>query len=236
MINVDVVILSKATNNVLITNTINCVDSLIKSDPSINFKILVIESSNYPWNELSTKVKIINTDIPFNYNKFMNDGLKLGNSEWCLICNNDLEFKAHAILKMIQYNYDSMSPKCPLTATQKHFNGVHKGIRTAKELSGWCILIKRKTFEQIGGLDEDFSFWFADDSYMMQLLQHNIDHYLIATSEVLHLCGGSSTLKTLNKSTIDAYTTKCIKTFNEKYKRNKFGLNPEYDINESKFK
>ena len=33
-----------------------------------------------------------------------------------------------------------------------------------KDLSGWAFMMKRDLWNQIGGLDNDFDFWFADNS------------------------------------------------------------------------
>ena len=38
----------------------------------------------------------------------------------------------------------------------------------------------------IGEFDEKFKFWYQDNDYAMNLMKHNIPHYLINTSKVRH--------------------------------------------------
>lgn len=222
-VDVDVVILSKAINSKLIGMTVHTVNSLIKSDPTIKFNIILIESSLYAWPELYDKVNLINLEAPFNYNEFMNHGLSLGNADWCLICNNDLDFKSNAISNMIKYGYDSMSAKCQNSPKTKSFNKTELGYEVGKHITGWCILFKREVWNRIGKLDICVNFWCSDNVYAEQLKQYNIKHYYIHTSIINHL-GSSNTLNEQDVLTYNELTKNQVKIFNKKYGQNLFNL------------
>ena len=49
-----------------------------------------------------------------------------------------------------------MSPKCPKNPLQWNLNKIHLGFETNKHISGWCLFLKRHSWESIGGFDEDF--------------------------------------------------------------------------------
>lgn len=222
-VEVDVVILSKAINSKLIGMTINTINTLINSDLNINFNIVLIESSNYNWSSHKLPATILNITTPFNYNEFMNVGLRLNKSEWCLICNNDLEFKPGAISNMIKHNYDSMSAKCSYSPKTKSFNITESGYEVGKHVTGWCILFKRKVFNLINELDTCTTFWCSDNVYAEQLKQYNIKHYYIHTSIINHL-GSSNTLNEQDVLTYNELTKNQVKIFNKKYGKNLFNL------------
>ena len=215
---IDIVILSDAKTEELKNVTQRCINTLKGSESDI-FNIIVIESNpNVNWNEGT-----IHPDIPFNYNSYCNIGANAGTSEWICFCNNDLIFTKGWATELLKAGKESMSPKCPNNRLQNDMNEIHEGYQTAKHISGWCIFMKRNLWNQIGGLDEDFEFWCADDSYREQLIKHNVPHYLVGTSNVVHL--GSVTLKTVDSETKEKYTKHQAKKYNAKFGKNLFNLN-----------
>lgn len=194
--------------------------------------VLIIENTSFKWDFITKafEVNCINLIKEFNYNQFLNLGIKylnglylLEDNDYIACCNNDLIFDKDWT-KIVLHNYASMSPKCSITKTQQEFTKNTYGYRTAKELSGWAIILKFKTWNTIKGFDEDISFWCSDDSYRFQLNNHHIEHYLIPSSIVTHLDNGSNTLKTMIKQERDKLTIEQAKIFNKKYNQNLFGL------------
>ena len=91
------------------------------------------------------------------YNEALNRGAKKGNSDYIGFCNNDLIFLDDSIPYLIEalQQFDSVSPWCPKTHKQWWHNtepsGYQKGYTTGKIVAGWCIFVKRETWEKIGG-------------------------------------------------------------------------------------
>lgn len=240
-----IILLAYTTDENSFNLTYNALLSLKHSNYKGEIKsVLIIENSNFEWkfsDDYGFEVESLNLHQEFNYNRFLNLGIKWLNGKYLLkdndliaCCNNDLIFDKNWLI-INHYDYPSMSPKCSLTQSQKHFTKNTKGYRTAIFLAGWAIMLKYSTWLTIGGFDEDFPGWFADDSYAMQLIEHKIEHWLITDSIVNHINGGSNTLKTLDKTKFNEFTINLIQKFNIKYKRNKFNKNPEYQYNETKF-
>lgn len=221
MAKIDIVIISHAKNECLAAITRRCVESLIASEAEGYFNITVVESGKA---EETKGVRIIQPQADFNYNRYCNLGAKYGNCEWICFCNNDLIFHkgwASALIKFAgKNNIRSMSPKCDITKRQKNLNGVHNGYKTGLHISGWCIMMHRNLWTEIGGLDEDVLFWCSDDAYREQLKAINEPHYLVCDSVVTHLGGGSNTLNEMKDEIKQFLTTEQIKIYRNKYKTN----------------
>lgn len=211
---IDIVILSNAKNKDLEQTTINCIESIQKNTKDCN--IIVVEQNalaNYKCNlTWYTKEK-------FNYNQFANIGASLGSNEWICIANNDLIFIDNWLDELLKIDNPVLSPRCPDDKRQQNINVFEKGTQVGRHLSGWCFVVKRKVWEQIGGFDEDFSFWCADNSFVEQLIKIGIEPVVVEKSIVHHL--GSKTLKTVNNR--EELTRQQVIKFNRKYNKNLFG-------------
>jgi GT2 family glycosyltransferase len=198
--NIDIIILSYAKTDELKQTTLNCIESLLISEPTekIIFKTLVIESNKdlQPYQYPDTKT--IYPDAPFGYNRYMNIGIGATNNPYVCLCNNDLIFHFNWASELIAaFNkYPVLESANPYCATIDYDEKIKKGgnvIRRDKNLKvngilmGWCIFVKRSIFNKIGLLDEQFTFWYADNDYDMTLRKHGIKHALVKSSLVSHL-------------------------------------------------
>lgn len=216
---VDVIILSNAKTFELASLTAQTIDSLLKATPESKMRVFVLEQTeDVSWDLLDKRITTIYPDQEFNYNRFANIGASEGSSEWICIANNDLIFMDGWLDHLLEANHPIVSPKCPIDKRQKEiiFNTV--GDEVGKHLSGWCFMISRKLWKEIGGFDEDFSFWCADNSLMEQLKLIGILPMVVPLAKVEHL--GSRTLKTMDNR--DELTVQQVKKYNKKYGRNLF--------------
>jgi len=213
---VDIVILSTAKNDELYMTTVRCIQSIQQNTKDYN--ILVVEQNkNVNYNLLNVTTLKINE--PFNYNKFANFGASLGTNTHICIANNDLIFTPNWFEEILKANHPVCSPICPDDKRQKDVYQNEIGTQVGRNLSGWCFVLERKIWEKIGGFDEDFSFWCADNSFVEQLKAINILPMVVPTSKVYHL--GSKTLKTVSNR--DELTRQQAIKFNRKYNQNLFG-------------
>ena len=195
---IDIVIVSYAKDDYCKGLTENCIRSILASekDPETLFNIIVVESEpSVKWENLSGIVHTFESPIPYGYHKFLNFGRKKGNSSWVALCNNDLEFKDKwftniLIASEISPDVMSFSPICPKTqplyGIRENTGLLMEGYEIRKQISGWCIIQKRKIYDKIGDLDERFHHWFCDKDYAMELRKHKIKHLLVTNSIVVH--------------------------------------------------
>jgi GT2 family glycosyltransferase len=210
----EAIIISFAKDDKFRAVTQQAIDSLLTSQRNVKCIATVIESNKdcKPYDNANT----IYPDTPFGYNHYLNIGIKQSKAKYVALCNNDLLFTpgwADNITRGMElFEVQSASPLCPLFHGPKSihgFNGADPlfqsnkmllGYRVARHVAGWCIVAKREMLGQIGYLDEDFKFWYADNSYAAQIASKGIKHALVLNSVVHHLHGGSNTLNTESPS------------------------------------
>lgn len=214
----DVVILSNAKTEALKAMTQQTINTLRISERPGKFNIIVIEqtTATYP------RTQTIHMPGEFNYNKFANLGVRKGCAPIICIANNDLVFTRGWFTEMCKVKAKVMSPKNPGDKRQGNISLSEGGYEVGRHFSGWCFVMQRRIWEQIGGFDEDFPFWCADNATVEQLKAINISPVLIPNSVVKHLA--SETLKTLPKPEQNEITTAQVRKFNRKYNQNLFNL------------
>lgn len=200
MKHVDVVIISWAKNNELLQVCKNGLDSLFKSDNGdIAFHAYVVESNpdvnydeynQFKWMHSCTT---IHPEVPFGYHRYLNIGRRAGTSPYVVLCNSDLTYGKNWASKIVEImdehpRFLSASPWCPQTqgSGMQHIGTIFEGYNVRGELAGWCIFQQRKIYDILGELDEQFTFWYCDNDYSMELQKNNISHCLVPASVVNH--------------------------------------------------
>ena len=235
MKHVDVIIISWANNDELLQVTKDGLDSLFESEEDITFHAYVIESNkdaNYDEYNQSYRrhtTTTIHPTIPFGYHSYLNIGRREGNSPYVVLCNSDLTYEKGWASKIIEVmdahpRFLSASPWCPQTQGDNTSNAgnVFDGYRVRGELAGWCIFQQRKIYDILGELDEQFTFWFCDNDYSMELQKNKISHCLVADSVVNHHDGNlGKTGKTLTPEQQHEITNAQTSVFEKKWLNNK---------------
>lgn len=225
---IDIIILSYAKSEHHYNLTLNCIDSLAKAKYSNYFNITIVETNS----DVNYHVDTLHIDKPFNYNEFANIAARRMNSHFIGIFNNDVVFDHYWYSNLLKYYNDAELFSCsPISLTSntqhKYINSIFdiEGYEIGKHISGWAIVLTRKLFEFLGGLDTTCTFWCSDDAYAEQLKENKIPHYLLPKCVVNHVDGGSNTLRTFDEKTKDILTFEQAKKFNKKFNANKFNLN-----------
>jgi GT2 family glycosyltransferase len=197
---VDVIIISWAKDEELHQVTKRGLDTLFESSRGgVIYNAIVVESNtsiNYDEFNNTKYMHTCKTIYPkgeFNYNGYLNQGLKECNSEYVALCNSDLTYEfgwAEEIIKAMELfpEYISASPWCPEVHgnNESHIGKLYEGYEVRKELAGWCIFQQRKIYEVIEKLNEEVKFWFSDNILSDELELRNIGHILVPASVVHH--------------------------------------------------
>jgi len=219
---VDVVILSKASKYRDSVMTQQCIDSCIKGANGLPINIIVMEGGVGQYHSATTVPK----RGKFNYNGYANEGAGKGTAEWIMIANNDLEFTDGWLHNLLSADNDVVSPHEPTDIRQKGIIDNTKGFEIGRHFSGWCFMIKRKLWLEIGGFDTDVDFWFSDDVVVEQVKAIGITPMLVKESIVRH--AGSVTMKQLPETEQNDLKWRNCYIFNTKYNKNKFADHPSY--------
>jgi GT2 family glycosyltransferase len=221
---VDVIILSKATKYRDGMMTQKAIDTCIQGSNGLPVNIIVMEGGIGQYRNAATIPK----RAKFNYNQFANEGAALGKAEWIVIANNDLTFNDGWLHNLIAAGHQVVSPHEPNDARQKDITENTQGDVCGKHFSGWCFMISRKLWQDIGGFDTDVDFWCSDDVVIEQVKRAGVMPMVVKDSVVNHL--GSVTL---NKQPDDVQTEwkwRNVYIFNAKYGKNKFASHPAYRV------
>ena len=219
----DLVFISNAISHGAKSMTQNAINTAIKGANGLNVNCIVIESK--PNTSYSNAVTY-NAPLPFNYNAYLNFGAERGQADWILFCNNDLVFQNGWLHSLLSADYPLVSPISKRDKRQQNVNGNEIGWSCGRNLSGWCFMLSRDLWEKIGRLDQDFDFWFADNSLICQLKKLDIAPMLVPASRVDHL--GSFTFNSLPKPDREAKMWSKLDLFNQKYGESLFIDHPNY--------
>jgi hypothetical protein len=138
--------------------------------------------------------KTVHIPGSFNYAKCINYCLKNNiTSDWLVIQNNDTIAHPGAYDKMLEvhekYGYESLSPKSDIHAgDQIQIKEVQVGNKILREVSGFCIMVKRAVYDRFPGGKEDEQFWFLhiDCQYSMMLMKLGIKHAIVPQAIISH--------------------------------------------------
>jgi hypothetical protein len=218
----DIIFISNGENNFhKITQT--AVNSCVKGANGLKVNCIVVESKQ----GLTYKNASIHTPHgPFNYNAYLNQGAVLGSAPWIMFCNNDLLFKNGWLHALINADYPIVSSKCPNDIRQKDVTENETGWQCGRHLSGWAFMIKRELWEKIGRLDEDFDFWYADNSLIGQLKRIDLPPMIVPMSLVQHF--GSQTLRRKPVNERNDLMWSKLELYNQKYGENLFVDHPAF--------
>jgi GT2 family glycosyltransferase len=220
---VDVVILSKATDSRTVTMTQEAVNTCFYTTNGLPINIIVVENGgDYKYKNATT----IHKPGKFNYNGFANTAAALGSAEWIMIANNDLVFKDGWLHNLIAAGNDVVSPHEPNDLRQKGFIKNELGDECGRHFSGWCFMIKRKLWEDIGRFDEDVSFWCSDDVVIEQVKDKGVLPMIVLDAIVEHK--PSSTVSAMPARDQLDMKWGNIYIFNKKYGKEKFADHPDY--------
>lgn len=230
----DIIFLSNTVNIKQYGNTQRAINTLRLSEKDVDFNIIVVETNvDYLKQGFSYYgCKVITIDEEFNYNRFLNFGLKECINDWIIVANNDVIFTQNWFSKII--NFDKSNPGygmfCPyepnwhrdkkklsLTTGQlidgkKEF---YEGYRTSFEITGWCIVFKKDTLNRCSLFDERFKFWYQDNDLSMTLQSKGIKNALVTKSKVYHMV--SQSYDTIPSEKKKAMMEDQLKIFNEKW-------------------
>lgn len=213
----DMVILSNAKSEVFKNMTENAIKTALETSTGYRINIIVMEQND---NINYANATTIHYEGEFNYNAVANLGVLEGKAPYIMVANNDLIFKDNWLFYLLEADHNVVSPKCPKDGRQTKFTQNTKGFEVGRHFSGWCFMMKRTIWEEIGGLDEDFGFWFADNATVKQLEAKGYTPMIVPKSLVEHL--GSRTLTTLPAQKQNEYTRGLIEKFNKKYNEKQF--------------
>ena len=219
----DLIILSKARTYRDSLMTQKAIDTALNGANGLPINVIVIEQGVGDYHDAKT---VHRRNDKFNYNKFANDAAGMGTAEWIMVANSDLEFTNGWLHNLLSADNPVVSPHEPTDIRQKGIIENALGFEIGRYFSGWCFMIERKLWLEIGGFDDDVDFWFSDDVVVEQVKAVGVTPMLVKESIVRH--AGSMTMKQLPETEQNDLKWRNCFIFNTKYGKNKFNDHPSY--------
>ncbi|QBZ72700.1 glycosyltransferase [Gordonia phage GodonK] len=220
---VDVVVLSNASTQKLQQMTQHTIDTCLAGANGLSVNVIVMEQASV----IRYKDAVTHwTPDTFHYNRFANAGANTGSAEWIMIANNDLVFHDGWLHELLAAEHPVVSPHNPGDPRQRALYKNEVGTRNGRHFSGWCFMVKRELWKEIGGFDECVSFWCSDDVVIEQVKALDVHPMIVPKSVVKHL--GSVTLNDQGKP--DSLTWEQYHIYVNKYNVTEHDLlnNPRY--------
>jgi hypothetical protein len=206
----DLVIMSKATTPQLRDMTQRAIASARSGAAPRTLDVYVMEQMQVEYDGTVT----IYAPGRFNYNAFANHAAKQGDSPWIVFANNDLTFESGWLDVLLSVKHSVCSPQSP--GYHRHravWQPREQGWEVGRHLAGWCFMMKRSLWDSLGGLDETYPFYCADNAVMDQLRAKGIQPMLVRDSIVRH--GVSATLMREEREVADELTWASVHAYNQ---------------------
>jgi hypothetical protein len=223
MLDVDVIMPCYTANKALYEMTLNCLKSLKDSETNINFVPMILEScKTYDSAAFPYTCRWLLPNLEFNYNTFCNIGINSTRANWIVLSNNDVFYKKNWFTEILLEHIDNLPDVQSFSPWNEPFHSTrlsnkekyYLGYRISLEITGYCLVMKRKIFNKIKQLDDTCSFYYSDYLYADQLMKYNIKHALIPASKVIHY--ENQTLSTLSANRQAELTTEQHKLYTGK--------------------
>jgi GT2 family glycosyltransferase len=148
--------------------TKRCVESLLASSGDLEPRIIIVDDgSQQPYDARDfPNAEIVRNETNRGYTHATNRGIARALREQpdaILLTNNDIEFKSHAVARLVQNlgDYDLMGPLTRSVVLPDRF------LTSFIEFS--CVLIRTSVFRTIGGLDPRFvQGYYSDDDFCVR--------------------------------------------------------------------
>lgn len=195
-ISYDLIIVAKSSRDNLKRITQSCIDSA-RAEGDMN--VILVETSGFE-HQYRGVDQTLEYQGAFCYNRALNQGLEKAEGDVHILANNDIIF--HPGWSVIgQSMIDAGFPSaCVLSQDPRHRSYdrgdfIYPGYRVGYELVGWCIFVTKDCIKELEKLDESYDFWYSDNMYANQLIDHRIKHGLFCNARVDHVT--SQTMRTL---------------------------------------
>lgn len=195
-------------NNFIFTK--RCIESIKKNTRQTHQVILIDNGSTDNTTDWFTKSAgpddiMIRNQVNKGFSKANNQGLKLAQGEYVMFLNNDTEIKKGnwemPFFKGLE-DADIVGPTMrKLVVDQADFSFVYAGSATSdfdpfRYLEGWCLFGKKIIFDAIGGMDEQYSPAYSEDSDLsFKAMQAGFKIKQISNVSIVHY--GSKTSSTM---------------------------------------
>jgi glycosyltransferase involved in cell wall biosynthesis len=190
---IDIIVLSNTANEMyleLLGITINS----IKEQTNVDSYVILVETNKDYKSKEQYGLPIDLLLIPnekFNFNRFLNYGLKFCTADNICFSNNDVLYYENSLYNLIEglKEYDSVSPFAYGYSEGMKEDSITECYQLDKCFFGFCHCITREAMKNCfnNKFDENFVFWYQDDDIIFTIEDKGFKHGLVGNAKVNHL-------------------------------------------------
>ena len=204
----DLSIITVNTNNRKILE--GCLDSVIKNTHQISYEIIVTDNASTDGSQEMVKtkfpqVKLIENTDNAGFIRASNQGLKIADSRYCLLLNDDTIVQAGALDKLVEFMDNH--PKAGACGakllntdgTVQRQGGIFgKKFYLAKKptvvdfVIGAALMVRKEVIAKVGVMDENLFFYNDDLDWCLSIRKAGYKIYFVPEAEIIHYGGYSS--------------------------------------------
>lgn len=191
------------------------------SDSTLQAEVFVVDNASEDGSlpmvrERFPRVRTIQNGENQGFSKANNQALALARGRYVLLLNNDTEVLPGALENLVFFadthpDLGAVGPLLLDSAGKEHrlpasiFSPLYWSRKKAQRVSwivGACVLLRRDALEQLGGLDEDFFFYYEDVDLGLKLKKAGLVSYFAPDARVIHHEKKSSELSSVKPLTL----------------------------------
>lgn len=200
-----------------------CIDSIVTKTTYPHYEILILNNGSSQTTSLhyfheitSDRIQVIDVDMPFNFSRINNYGVKFAKGEYLLFLNNDTEvMEPDWLEKMLGYAqqkdvgsvgtlllYPDQTIQHGGIIAGKGGVAAHKYYRKPQNVKDYlhtlhvpnevagctmaCLLVPKQVFHEVGGLNEELQVNFNDVDFAYRLLEHGYVNIFMPNVRLYH--------------------------------------------------
>lgn len=152
--------------------SIDCINDVLRTHSADLEVIAVDDGSKEPvtmaLSRVFPQIKVLTNETNLGFAKTVNKGIQVATGDYICLLNNDIRLPNPSWLKLMldsMTDLDMTAPAGGRMDSQWNYQPGEAKKRGEKfaYLVGWCLLVKREVFDQIGLIPEDFGRGFWED-------------------------------------------------------------------------
>lgn len=203
-----------------------CLASIFKGTTHANFEVLIVDNGSVreetrslfeQWKAAEgDRFRVVSVDIPFNYSRLNNEGVRHARGEIIVLLNDDIEVISAtwleemagqaqrktigAVSAVLLYPDDTVqhaglilgvggvanhSHKCVPASSPGYFGRLLITANYAA-VTGACLMVIKKRYLEVGGLDEDLAVAYNDVDFCLRLLRKGYRNIVLSHLRLYH--------------------------------------------------
>lgn len=197
-----------------------CIDSIRKRSTYTDYEIVIVNNESREDETLryfeTFGGRVIDYPHPFNYSAQMNLGVEAADTDYVILLNNDtLVISPDWIEAMLEYgqrpDVGAVGARLMFPDGRVQHEGVFVGcggglaghldhggyfglgecVRNVSAVTAACMLVKKKVYEEVGGLDEELSVAYNDVDFCLKLREKGYEVIYTPYAQLAHREGGT---------------------------------------------